>query len=106
MTRRRRAPSAAAALLMRCENRHMTVFTEFERDPDADVGVMFEDFIKAVGIFVYTNENAHRSVNIADVATAFNTTPDLVREAVAIHPWLHSVHNEDPALQTIESDGE
>lgn len=79
------------------------MFTEFERDKEAGVGVMFEDFITAVGMMVYTNE---RKVTVAEVALAFNTTPDLVREAVAEHPWLYTDHNADPAQQTIESDGE
>lgn len=81
------------------------IFTEFERDPSASTGVMFEHFVTAVGIYVYVNEGARR-VSIADVAMTFNTTPDLAREAVAAHPWLYSSHNDDPTKQTIESDGE
>lgn len=76
------------------------MFTEFERDKEVGVGVMFEDFITAVGMFVYTNESA-RKVSVADVAVAFNTTPDLAREAAEAHPWLHV--REDGS---IESDGE
>lgn len=83
----------------------MSTFTEFERDRSVGVGVMFDEFATAVGIYVYTNEGA-RSVTVADVAMAFNTTPDLVREAVKSHYWLHSYHDDDPAKQVIESDGE
>jgi len=67
--------------------------------------VMFENFITAVGIYVYTNED-NRKVSIADIAMTFNTTPELVREAVAAHPWLYCQHNDDPAKQIVESDGE
>lgn len=80
-------------------------FTEFERDPDVGVGVMWEQFITAVGIWVYTNENARRPT-IAEAALAFNTTVDLIREAVDDHPWLYSPPDADPAKQEIWSDGE
>lgn len=83
----------------------MTVFTEFERDRGSSVGVMFDDFVTAVAMLVYTNEGV-RKVSVADVALTFNTTPALVREAVAEHPWLFSHHDDDPAAQIIESDGE
>lgn len=76
------------------------MFTQFERDESADTGVMFRDFVIAVGMFVYTNEGA-RKVFVPDVAMAFNTSLELVREAVKEHPWLY-LH---PTGQ-IESDGE
>jgi hypothetical protein len=79
------------------------MFTDFERDKDVGVGVMFEDFITAVGMMVYTNE---RTVTVSDLALAFNTTHALVREAVAGHPWLHMNDHADPAQQVVESDGE
>lgn len=80
-------------------------FTSFERDPDAEVGVMWDGFLTAVSVFVYTNEDTRR-VTVADVALAFNTTPELVREAVAEHPWLYTREHDDPAQQIIESEGE
>lgn len=81
------------------------MFTQFERDKSVGLGVMFDDFITAVGIYVYTNEGV-RAVTVSDVVMTFNTTPQLVREAVAAHPWLFSHHNDDPSKQAIESDGE
>lgn len=75
----------------------MALFTDFERDPDARIGVMWSDFTTAVAMLVYTNGSSH--VDVA--ALAFNTTPALVREAAEQHPWLF-VH----ADGTIESDGE
>ncbi len=83
----------------------MAMFTQFERDNNATVGVMFRDFVTAVGMFVYTN-GEERRVTVADVALAFNTTPELVREAVADHYWLLASDDEDPAKQVIECDGE
>lgn len=83
----------------------MPPFTEFERDKSTGVGVMFEDFITAVGMLVYTNEGT-REISVADVALTFNTTPALVREAVQEHPWLFTDHDDDPAKQIIVSDGE
>lgn len=86
------------------------MFTEFERDKAASSGVMFEDFISAVGVYVYTNEGDYQ-VSVADVAQAFNTTVELVREAVDGHPWLFlrdssRANKQNPAMQYIESDGE
>lgn len=81
------------------------MFTDFERDKSSGVGVMFEDFITAVATFVYVNEGT-KPVTIADVAMTFNTTPELVREAVENHPWLFSEHDDDPSKQIIMSDGE
>lgn len=81
------------------------MFTEFERDSGAGVGVMFDHFVTAVGIYVYTNEG-DRDVTIADIAAAFNTTVELAREAVDSHPWLFVHDHPDPAQATVESDGE
>lgn len=82
------------------------MFTEFERDKTASSGVMFEDFITAVGTYVYTNEGDYQ-VSVADVAQAFNTSVELVREAVDAHPWLCLAgHAETPTDQFIQSDGE
>lgn len=80
-------------------------FTEFERDPDAMTGVMFDNFITAIGVWVYVNEG-RRYLTVAEAALVFNTTPELVREAVQTHPWLYSRPHDDPAKQLIESDGE
>lgn len=81
------------------------MFTSFETDPAAETGIMFTEFVTAVGMYVYMNESEF-FVSVADVAEAFNTTPDLVREAVRQHPWLITREHEDPEKQLIESDGE
>jgi len=82
------------------------MFTDFERDDDAGTGVFFSHFVTAVGIYVYTNEG-DRPVTVADIAAAFNTTPELAREAVEDHPWLFvHVDSDDPSRQVVESDGE
>jgi len=83
----------------------MSLFTAFERDDNADTGVMWGSFVTAIAIWVYVN-GGQRTLTVAEAALAFNTTPELVREAVAEHPWLYSPHHDDPAKQTIESDGE
>jgi hypothetical protein len=80
-------------------------FTEFERDENAGTGVFFNHFITAVGIYVFTNEGT-RDVSVADIAMAFNTTPDLAREAINEHPWLFLHDHDDPANAIVESDGE
>lgn len=84
----------------------MPPFTAFERDPAAATGVMWSDFVVALGIWVYCNEDTRR-VTVIDAAQAFNTTADLVREAVDEHPWLAlSDHDGDDSLCGIFSDGE
>lgn len=80
-------------------------FTDFERDASVGVGVMFADFVTAVGMYVYTNEGS-REVTIADIAMTFNTTPVLAREAIEDHPWLFLRDDADPAKATVVSDGE
>jgi hypothetical protein len=76
---------------------------DFERDTDV-AGVHWEHFVTAVGIFVYMQETFPI---VADVALAFNATPEAVREAAEDHPWLFvSGDDSDPTKQTIETDGE
>lgn len=58
-------------------------FTDFERDPN-EVGIHWDHFITALGIWTYLNES--RGVTVAEAAMVFNTTPDLVREAISDHP--------------------
>ena len=81
------------------------LFIEFERDPEAETGVMWDRFVVAVEIYVYTNQGEF-AVSVADVAETFNTTPALVREAVDEHPWLFRSGDDDPANDLIDSDGE
>ena len=78
----------------------MTLFTDFERDSNAKIGVMWNDFVTAVGMYVYTNEPAGE-VFVSDIAMCFNTTLTIAREAVDEHHWLH--RNPDDSVQ---SDGE
>ena len=81
------------------------VLTQFERDRNADVGVMWHNFVTALTLWVYVNEGA-RSVTVGEAAMTFNTSIELVREAVGENAWLYFSHDADPAKQTIQSDGE
>lgn len=70
---------------------------------------MFDHFVTAIGIWVYTNEGGGKRPTVADAARAFNTTVELVREAVGEHPWLDLSgigEGDDPETQIIVSDGE
>ncbi len=78
-------------------------FTDFERDTETP-GVHWEHFVTAVGIWTYVRPDA--APTVADAASAFNTTADLVREAVSDHPWIFCNDDPDPAKQFIEMDGE
>ena len=63
----------------------MTLFTDFERDPDKLIGVKWDDFVAAVYVLYQTNDQV---LSVEDIANAFNTTPLLVEEAVSAHPEL------------------
>lgn len=78
----------------------MPLFTDFERDREAECGVMWDDFVRALAVWVYCNESGERRPTVADAALAFNTTPELVREAIGEHIYLYL-----GADDTIESDG-
>lgn len=84
----------------------MAIFTEFERDQNADYGVMWHDFVSAVGIWVYTNELSEARPTIGAIACAFNTTPEIAREAVDDHAWLFRHKGESAEREFVESDGD
>ena len=48
-----------------------------------------------------------KTVTVADAALAFNTTPDVIREAVEDAMWISVVGpRDDPTKQTLELDGD
>lgn len=84
----------------------MTLFTEFADAEKDDCGVFFSDFVTAVGIWRYMNPSG---TTVAAAALMFNTTPAIVRLAVAEHPYLFAAWDDDeddPAEQLIDFDGE
>lgn len=83
------------------------LFTEILPDDDDDAGIHLGDFSTAISVWSFM-QNSEKPQSVADVALAFNTTPELVRRGVTDHYWLFlSPENErDPTKQFINHEGE
>lgn len=80
-----------------------------EQVADEGVGMSIVDVARAIGVWTLMNwEKEKQPPSVADCALAFNTSVDLVREAVAERYWLFLIpENEaDPTKQFIENEGE
>lgn len=85
----------------------MTLYTDILPDDDGEAGIHRQDFANAVSVWSFM-QNSEKQTTVADAALAFNTTPELVRQAVEDHYWL-SLDNPgelDPTKQTIWHEGE
>jgi hypothetical protein len=72
--------------------------------PDEEAGVRWDDFVKAVSIYCFMNED---TISVRDAAEAFNTTDDVIREAVEDSYWASIVGpDDDPTKQIIQHDGD
>lgn len=82
----------------------------FERSqfaaPDDDAGVMIDGLGRA--LVTWTAMQDRYPVTVADAALAFNTTPEVIREAIEDAHWIVVVNESspDPTKQLIELDGE
>ena len=87
----------------------MSVFTreQFEDDPDAGAGIFMDDLGRALVLWTTMVFQGKDTVTVADAALAFNTTPEIIREAVDGAMWV-SWHgpSDDPTKQILETDGE
>lgn len=83
----------------------MTLFTRdmFESDLD-EAGVHFESFGPALVTWVAMQDRAH--VTVAEAALAFNTTPEIIREAVHDAYWAFLNGEDSDPDQAIELEGE
>jgi hypothetical protein len=79
----------------------------FLSDEDDDAGIHMSDFCLALIIWVSMNEKSVIATTVAKAAYDFNTTVDVVREALKMSPWV-SIRgvNKEPYEQIIELDGE
>lgn len=77
----------------------MTFTREKFASPDDDAGIFIDGLGSALVTWTAMQE---RPVTIAEAALAFNTTPDVVREAVADASWIYI----DEHRQTLELDGD
>lgn len=87
----------------------MGIFTkeQFEGEPDAGAGIFMEDLGRALVIWTVMVFEGKDQVTVADAALAFNTTPEIIREAIEDAMWIgwHGP-DDDPTKQIIETDGE
>ena len=72
---------------------------------DGETGVSLIDFGNAISVWQFMQQG--RDVSVAEAATTFNTSPDVVRRAVREHYWLFlNPDDADPSQQIIDQDGE
>jgi len=85
----------------------MGLFTEILPDEDEEAGIHRREFATAVSVWSFM-QNKETQTTVAEVALAFNTTPELVRQAVDDHYWmsLDNPDEKDPTKQTIWHEGE
>lgn len=80
----------------------------FSRDqfayPNDEAGVFIDDLGRALVTWSGMQEQI---MTVADAADAFNTTPEVIREAIEEVMWIFVVGpDDDPTKQRIELDGE
>lgn len=78
--------------------------TQFEEDEDM-AGVHMGSLGRA--LVTWAAMNYGQPLTVATAALAFNTTPDVIREAIEGGMWIEYYGPaDDPAMQKIELDGE
>lgn len=81
----------------------------FERTHFAEEGEEAGVFISSLGaaLVTWTAMQLRSPVTVAEAAMAFNTTPDIIRDAIADAMWIFVAGEptDPPDKQTIELDG-
>lgn len=82
----------------------MGLFTREQfADPNEEAGVMMDGLGAALVTWTAMQDHA---VSVSDAAKAFNTTPEIIREAVDDAMWIGYYGPQDaPDMQTLELDG-
>ncbi len=79
---------------------------QFEAD-EHEAGIFMADLGRALVIWTCMVAEAKDQVTVADAALAFNTTPEVIREAVDDALWIgYYGPPNDPTKQVLETDGE
>jgi len=77
---------------------------QFEDDED-EAGIHMKSLGRA--LVIWTTMNFGKKQTVAEAAEAFNTTPDIIREAIDEAMWIcYGGPDDDPTKQIIELDGE
>ncbi len=85
----------------------MSVFTrdQFAVEGVDDAGVFMDGLGRA--LVTWAAMQGSRRLTVSDAALAFNTTPDVIREAVDGAMWIgYDGGGGDPTKQVLELDGE
>lgn len=83
----------------------MALFTREMFEPDEDeAGIHLCGLSSALVTWVGMQDRG--KVTVAEATMAFNTTPEVVREAVCDGSWMFLFGADSDPLQTIELDGE
>jgi hypothetical protein len=78
----------------------MSVYTNVLSDEAGDAGIHIGQLGDAISVWAWM-QDGDEPQTVATAALTFNTTPALVRQAIAIHPWVVLT-----GKQRIEHDGE
>jgi hypothetical protein len=79
-------------------------YTEILSDENEDAGIHRTQFSNAVSTWVWMQQ---RPITVMAAAISFNTTPDLIEQAVSDHYWMFLGGDADKRFErTIEHDGE
>ena len=62
----------------------MSVYTEILRDDDDEAGVHLGQLGEAVSVWAWM-QDSNEPQTVATAALTFNTTPELIRQAVVVH---------------------
>jgi len=82
-------------------------FLSLEEERDYEAGIGIGDLGRALVTWVGMNGESGARISVAQAATAFNTTANVIREAINAVAWISYVGEEnDPERQYIELDGE
>ena len=90
----------------------MSIFTRDkflspEEEEDGEAGIGIGDLGRALVIWSGMNFQVGAHISVAQAATAFNTTANVIREAIDAADWIAYVgEDSDPERQYIELDGE
>jgi hypothetical protein len=76
-------------------------------EQDEEAGIRIGDLGRALVIWVSMNEESGGKISVAQAAKGFNTTGDVIREAIENAAWIdYDNSTADPEKQFIEVDGE
>lgn len=78
---------------------------DYFADPDAEAGILFEDFITALQVWSWMRPS-ETPATVREAAQQFGVTDAVIQNAVRSSAWMAlEGPNDDPTKQVIEHDG-